>query len=105
MPVIQRHDGVETDIADLAEYLFERSEAIARRFVEQADFTIKELAKTPGIGSPKPYRAKKLAGMRSWWVKGFPKHLILYKLVEGGILVVAIVHGARNIPRILRDRT
>ena len=58
----------------------------------------------PGIGSPKTFRNKRLVGIRSWRVKGFPKQVILYRATGDGIKVLAIVHGARNLPRLLRER-
>jgi len=58
----------------------------------------------PGKGSPKHFRSKQLRGIRSWWVPGFRNYLILYHPLEDGIDVFAVVHGARRLSRLLKNR-
>ncbi len=36
------------------------------------------------------------------WVTGFEKILILYRSIEDGIEVLRVVHGSRNVKRLLR---
>ena len=65
---------------------------------------MKELAKAPGIGSAKQFLDPRLANVRSWWIKGFPKHLVFYQSIENGIMVLAVIHGSRDIERLLLQR-
>jgi plasmid stabilization system protein ParE len=58
----------------------------------------------PGMGSPKLFKDTRLAGLRSWSVKGFPNHLIFYQRLENGIMVVAVIHGARDLEPFLKRR-
>jgi hypothetical protein len=58
----------------------------------------------PGKGSIKPLRLKPLGEVRSWRVPGFPNHLIYYRVEPGGIEVLAILFGGRNVRRILKKR-
>jgi hypothetical protein len=58
----------------------------------------------PEVRAPKPFKLKVLKGMRSWAIEGFPKHLIYYRIVGDVIEVIAITHGARNLPALLRKR-
>jgi hypothetical protein len=57
-----------------------------------------------GRGSPKHFRSAKLRDVRSWYVPDFRKYLILYRPIPQGIEVLAIVHGARQLTRVLRER-
>jgi plasmid stabilization system protein ParE len=101
MPTIQRLVGVDDDIAELAAYLLSYSEPVALRFVDSVQSTLKQLAEMPGIGSLKAFANPRLANVRSWRVKGFPNHLILYEPMKDGI---AVIHGARDLERFLRNR-
>jgi toxin ParE1/3/4 len=77
----------------------------AERFIDQLPITLRAIAERPGMGSPKHFRGPLLAGIRSWRVNGFPRQLILYRPVSDGIEVLAIVHGARDLRRLLRERS
>jgi len=57
----------------------------------------------PQMGTPRQFRNSRLIGLRMWRVPGFEKHLIFYRVTEGGIEVVRVLHGARDIQRILDD--
>jgi len=58
----------------------------------------------PGKGSPKQLDDPLLMNVRSWAVAGFPNHLILYEMRGADVFVLAVVHGARQYERALRDR-
>jgi toxin ParE1/3/4 len=96
--------GVEDDIFELARYLLDQSEETGYRFVDSVQTTLKHLATSPGIGSPKRYATPGLSEVRSWWVAGFPNHLIYYIPLPDGIDVLAIMHGSRDVERRLRER-
>ncbi|HUB25377.1 MAG TPA: type II toxin-antitoxin system RelE/ParE family toxin [Tepidisphaeraceae bacterium] len=55
------------------------------------------------VSSPRDDHPR-LVSVRSWRVKGFPNYLILYEPVDDGILVLAIIHGARDLERFLKGR-
>lgn len=95
---------VPDDLAAIVDYLAERSPAAASRFIQSAQDTLSRLAAAPGIGSPKEFRSRRLVGIRSWPVAGFPNHLVFYRPVEDGIEVLGVLHGARNIRSVLRER-
>jgi len=95
---------VPGDLEEIIDYLAARNPPAANRFAQAVHETIEDLARMPGMGSPKWFREKRLAGIRSWLVRGFPNHLILYRPVDVGIEVYAVVHGARRLGTILRGR-
>jgi toxin ParE1/3/4 len=101
---VRRHVRVEDDILDLAAYIAKDSRPSAFRFLGAVEQTITDLRYMPGKGSPKTLRARELAGIRSWAVRGFPNHLILYELRSDGVFVLAIVQGSRRYATLLRKR-
>ena len=104
MSRIHRRRGVDDDIYGLAVYLLGQSEDAARRFVDAVQKTLKELARMPGIGSIKNFRDPGLFEVRSWRVEGFRNYLIYYFIVDDGIDVLAVMHGARDIETLLHGR-
>jgi toxin ParE1/3/4 len=75
------------------------------RFIPAAFETIHGLAEFPGKGSPKPMRTPHLRGLKSFAVKGFPNHLIFYRVDSGNTLsVLGVLHGAQDWRRLLRKR-
>lgn len=101
---IRRHAEVENDILELAEWIARTSPQTAYRFLDSLEATILSLRFMPGKGSPKVFSDDRLAGVRSWAVRGFPKHLILYEVRGADVLVYAVVHGAQDYQHILADR-
>lgn len=83
-------------------YLVERdAPEAAFRFVEAVEESVATLVTMPEMGTPKQLKNPALSGLRSWPVKGFEDILIFY-LVQGETLrVVRVLHGRRDINRIL----
>lgn len=79
-------------------------QALADRFLSAAFAAIDELATTPGKGSPKRFRGITSAEIRSWWVPGFKSYIIYYRTAENTLVVLAILHGSRNVGHLLRNR-
>jgi toxin ParE1/3/4 len=100
--VLRRH--VPDDLTAIVDYLADKSPEVALRFIDAVPATLEDLRDMPGKGSPKLFRSKKLAGIRSWNIAGFRNYLILYRTTAEAIEVIAIVHGAQNLSRLLRRR-
>jgi plasmid stabilization system protein ParE len=101
---VRRHVDVEADILDLAAWIARDSRETAFRFLDAVETSIESLRTMPARGSRKTFRDRRLDGVRSWSVSGFPNHLILYELRGADVHVVAVAHGARNYRRLLRAR-
>jgi plasmid stabilization system protein ParE len=101
---IRRHRDVGDDILDLAAYIARDKLSAAPRFMDSTEATLKWLLRRPGVGSHRDFDEPRLANVRSWAVKGFRNYLILYEIEEGGIYVLAVLHGARDLPRVLSER-
>ena len=99
--IFRRH--VTVDLFDIHAFLQQHSPAAAERFLVGVESSIDRLREFPGIGSPKHFRGR-FRGIRSWRVEGFPNYLIFYRPAKEAIVVLGILHGARHIPKALRDR-
>ena len=86
-------------------YLREGAPAAADDFVDAVDGSVEALCRMPEMGAPRPLTNPLLAGLRSWPVEGF-EDLRIYYLVQLDVLrVVRVLHGKRDIVRILeRER-
>lgn len=82
-------------------YVVERdAPQTAVRFREAVIESIKQLKPNPRIGSV--FRGS-ISGLRSWPVKGFEAIGIYYLEAPGSLRVVGILHGKRNVRRILKQ--
>ena len=97
--VILRPSVVE-DMEAQANYLLRHSPASADRFLENCMTDFHRLAAMPGMGAKREFRNPKAQGIRSWPMSGFPNHLIFYRPIDGGIEVLRVIHGARDIDAI-----
>ena len=91
------------DIDEQAEHLAQESESLAERFITAATRTIQDIAGMPGLGSVYPVASTTLQDLRTWPIRGFRKYLVFYVPLEDGIEVIRVLHGARDIERILED--
>ena len=77
----------------------------AFRFLNAVEASVEQLMRVPGTGTPKALGNPALAGLRAWPVEGFEDMRIFY-LVEGETLkIVRILHGKRDINRILEGES
>jgi plasmid stabilization system protein ParE len=57
---------------------------------------MRRLAAMPMLGGECESDAPWALGLRIWPIHGFPNHLILYRIIEDGIRVLRVVHGAQD---------
>jgi len=101
---VERRPRARLDVLEQATYLGEEAtEELALRFVDAVDAALRRLADTPEIGRLRQFRSPRLAGLRSWPVPGFPKHLIFYRVDEDLVDVIRVIHGARDLALALED--
>ena len=84
MPIIIKRPLVFEDIA-------EDSENRADAFIDSIDRKLHELADSPHIGRS---RSELLAGLSSF---PFGRYIIFSLIIPGGIEIVRVLHGARDI--------
>jgi toxin ParE1/3/4 len=73
--------------------------------VEAVDASVEQVVRMPNLGAPREIRNPALKGLRLWPVKDFDDFLI-FCVVEGDtVRVIRILHGKRDIDRILKKET
>lgn len=99
---IVKRPRVYQDLDEQAAYLQQESPRVAIRFLEAADAALATLADTPTMGRVYDPDNPRLAAVRVFRIAGFP-HLIFYRPLDDGIEVLRVLHGARDIDRVLQD--
>ncbi len=89
------------DLQDHFNYLSQGGLELAQRFLSAAETAFQRLSEMPELGSHQECRSPLLAGIRQWAVPGFRGYLIFYRPGPGAIRILRVLHGARDIDRIL----
>lgn len=93
----------QIDIDECAAFIALDNPDAARRFLASAERSIKATLLFPRRGSPRPSARKALSGLHATTVMGFRNYLIFYRVLKsGGVRVLRVLHGARDVTTILR---
>lgn len=88
---------------DQALYLAQRGTVeLGHRFLLAAHETFNLLAANPGIGWPLRFHSADLKSVRVFPIEKFKRMLVLYCPAAGGIEVLRVIHGSRNVIARLR---
>jgi toxin ParE1/3/4 len=92
----------DQDLEEQAFYLAQHAgPEIGHRFLVAAHETFTLLAGRPGIGWHPRLSHPSLTSLRMFRISGFEKTLVLYLPVPGGIEVLRVIHGSRNLLAIM----
>ena len=92
------------DVADCADHLFtEGGEDVARRWKLSLDKSIALLSRFPEIGRVR--HDLPLPGIRTFFLKEFPRYLIFYRLEEGTLDLLRVKHGMMHLPGLFEAGT
>lgn len=91
---------LENDIEHLARTA---SLELALRFQEAVANELDQLARFPGLGSPRPGRNPRLASLRMRPIKGFPNWLLYYLDEAETLEVLWILHAAEDRDQIVSE--
>jgi toxin ParE1/3/4 len=96
-----RRPSAKSDLEYYATFLARESGIdLANRFLASAERTIDKLASIPGMGARFELDNPALDGLRYFPIDGFPNHLLFYLWPSADeIVIVRIIHGARNLKR------
>jgi toxin ParE1/3/4 len=85
-------------------YVDKAGAEVAWRFQTALDKSLLKLALRPDLGRLRHFPHRKLLGLRSFPVEPpFEALLIFYRANEAKLDVFRLMHGARNLPRRLRE--
>ena len=91
------------DLVEIATYIAIDDPAATERFLSAAEDAFTLLAAMPGLGAPRSTDSRRLRGLRSWPIAGFRKYLIFYTQARGGIRIIRVLHGARDLNSALEE--
>jgi toxin ParE1/3/4 len=97
---IIRRPAANRDLIDCFVYIGRDSEESATRFLRASEETFLDLAAMPAMGVATSFGDSEDRKLRRWRIRGFENFLIFYRPIEGGIEVIRVLHGAREIERL-----
>ena len=85
-------ESARADLREIRDYIAKDNPAAARRVMERLRAQARKLAATPGIGRSRQDLRPDLFS--------FPagRHVLFYRPQPGGIVLVRVLHGARDLP-------
>ena len=101
-------EAAARSIIEQADYYQEAADtSLAHRWEAAVDEALRSLLHLPLRGAPCRFHAPALSGLRWIPVPGFPRHMVFYHhhSDERTILIVQVLHGARNLALLLDDDT
>lgn len=90
------------DLQAVAQFIHNNNPFAARLFLEAAYDTFEFLASNPGVGRPRADLG--FPEVRMWHVAGFNRYLIFYREQSDRIQIWRVLHGSRDLPRILGNK-
>ena len=102
---VTRTEKAKQDLIDQADYFYmvDSASDASERFLSAAEKAFGQLVQMPSMGSIEEVRAPRAAGLRRWPIPGFRNYLIFYRQTTGGIQIVRVLHGARDIGSLLEE--
>ena len=88
---IQRTPRADQDLEELWFFIAQDDPAVADRWLDTLEEKIRLLADNPLMGPARPDIARELR------YHPVGNHLLLYRVIQGGIEIVRVVHGARDL--------
>ena len=95
MPRVRRTPLAAQDLEDIWFYVAQDDPAAADRLLDTFEEKIGLLAENPHIGPARPDIAEDLR------YSPVGSYLLLYRIVSGGVEIVRVVHGARDLLNLL----
>lgn len=95
-------ETARADVLEILDELLERADAsVCIRFRDGLRSAFEFVAEHPTAGwRPAGLRSGGKA-LRCWRVPGFPSYLVFYAKHADGVDIVRVLHGARDLPRVL----
>jgi len=103
MSRVLRRPATVRDLVRIARHIKRDNEEAAERFLEATEATFHRLAINPTLGRPRHFQRK--PGLRSWQVQGFENYLVFYKPLPDGVEIKRVLHGARDLRRLLTRKS
>jgi toxin ParE1/3/4 len=91
-------EAAAADINEQADWYEEKSDQmLAERWSKAVTSAVLRILKNPQSGAPCRFSPTELHAIRRVPISGFPKHLIFYSVEDNDVLLVRVLHGARDL--------
>lgn len=100
---IRRSRQLRQDLIDIYRYIHERNTRAAEAVLDAFERNIKSLLDTPLVGRPWYSPDRRLDGMRVTVVTPYRNYLIFFRPSATGVDVYRLIHGARELQRIVDE--
>jgi len=84
------------DIAEIGFYFAQRDRNVESRFYQAVDKTVRTLASSPKLGERCQFFNPLTKGMRVWQIYDFSNYLLFYRVQDGTLQILRVIHGARD---------
>jgi toxin ParE1/3/4 len=100
--ILQRRRARQ-DVLELIAYIAKENPQAAEKLYSAYERTLTTLSENPDIGWLYPTDNPRLAGLRAFPIGRFRTYLIFYRHSADTLDVIRVLHGMRDLERILRD--
>ncbi len=101
--IIRRPSANRDLVTIFRHYAREAGIRVADRFFAETEATFARLASMPGMGTRYEPEEPLYADLRYFPISRFRMYLVFYRPIPGGIEVLHVLHGARDIAGILAE--
>jgi toxin ParE1/3/4 len=86
------------DILEQADWYEQQANVrLAKRWERAVSHALLRIVTNPRSGVSCGFKAPELGGIRRLAVARFPKHLVFYRIEQDTLLILRVVHGARDL--------
>jgi len=101
-PQVHRTPAAIADVTGIADYLAATSSETALQFIDDTEAAFNRLLQQPELGARHAFADQRLVNIRIWSPRRFKNYLIFYRPTADGILVIRVLHSARDWEEIVR---
>lgn len=91
----------QEDLDEIARYIARDNLEAALRLYDRARDTFELLLRSPMMGSSYPSLHPDLKSLRFFPIKDYSKYLIFYVSKDSDIIIIRVLHGARNVRHLI----
>jgi len=91
-------EAAAVDIIEQADWYEEKSDRrLAERWSKAVTSAVLRILRNPRVGAPCRFSPTELHRIRRVPISGFPKHLVFYSIEDNDVLILRVLHGARDL--------
>ena len=104
MTQIVKKPAAWQNLVEHVDFLSQRNQDAAHRFIDAVEATFSFLADHPLLGGVCAFEHPDAHDLRRWSIRGFAHYVVFYRALADGIEVVRVLHAARDAPSQFGDQ-